>query len=616
MNNYIIKIYVSFFIIIAPLFGQISKKTESKTFLFGLIKFDRESTYESGYWFDKWFRSREFAAPVNFIPIELRYGIGFNGDFAGSFSNPSAKDEKNNIKYENDSIEQLEQGISNIWGPSVELDLGLINLPHYLLNTSWMNMMTGFTFRRSRLFSPALLPYEAWGNTNANWKGEKKFSPFMNEILLTNVLQWQPFNFWYLNFRYSYGLAATRFYSSDNENWDKSPSGLGTSSAFGLGIRFIIDSGKSNRYTIGIDLRHSYTKINTINDPGDLTPIKNFDLVNYGLYFTISAFYGGKKTIGDKAKRKYFHRDYIAARTDFKNFLSKYPSHSNYNRAISYLEICERKIPYVIMGEGIKLDDLGRTQQALSKYFEAKSLVKNDFVILAALESRIDQIALDLMNKAELLLPEERYDQAMDIVRDVAKFSEHGKKALWRFKSYTILGEGKNLQQAGFIGKAMGKYAEALKMNGELLYMVKALQYNAGIQMVKLANEADEFDEIFLAIESLKYAKQLSGEIGTKNEHLLSPLEKKLDDYDEFRVELRVEERMKAARKKQVLARSEHLELGMTTPQIEHLLGAPHEKLIDTNDGKTNNQLWIYFLDKRTLQLSFQDFLLFKIEEI
>ena len=90
MNNYIIKIYVSFFIIIAPLFGQISKKTESKTFLFGLIKFDRESTYESGYWFDKWFRSREFAAPVNFIPIELRYGIGFNGDFAGSFSNPSA----------------------------------------------------------------------------------------------------------------------------------------------------------------------------------------------------------------------------------------------------------------------------------------------------------------------------------------------------------------------------------------------------------------------------------------------------------------------------------------------------------------------------------------------
>ena len=90
-----------------------------------------------------------------------------------------------------------------------------------------------------------------------------------------------------------------------------------------------------------------------------------------------------------------------------------------------------------------------------------------------------------------------------------------------------------------------------------------------------------------------------------------------MDDYDEFRVELRVEERMNSLqRKKQVLARSEHLELGMTTPQIEHLLGAPHEKLIDTNDGKTNNQLWIYFLDKENLTIIFSDFLLFKIEEI
>tara|TARA_S200000501_G_scaffold67635_3_gene59185 strand:+ start:940 stop:2790 length:1851 start_codon:yes stop_codon:yes gene_type:complete len=616
MCNYIIKNYLLLLIVFGPLFGQLNKKKEPKTFLFGLIKFDSESTYESGYWFDRWFRSREFAAPVNFIPIELRYGIGFNGDFSGSVSNPSAKDEKNNIKYEDGSIEQLEQGISNIWGPSIEIDLGLINLPHYLINTTWMNMMTGFTFRRSTLFSPALLPHEAWGNTNANWKGEKKFSPFMNEILLTNVLQWQPFNFWYLNFRYSYGLATTKFYSSDNENWDKSPYGSGTSSAFGLGIRFIIDSGKSNRYTLGIDLRHSYSKINSINDPGDLTPIKNFDLVNYGLYLTISAFYGGKKTIGDRAKRKYFHRDYITARTEFKDFLYKYPSHSNYSRALNYLEICDRKIPYVIMGEGVKFDDLGKTQQALSKYFEAKSLVKNDSVILSALEGRIDQIALDLMNKAEMLLPEERYDEAMTIVRKVAKFSEHGKKALRRFKSYTILGNGKKLQLAGFIGKAMGKYAEALKINGELLYMVKALQYNAGIQMVNLANEADEFDEIFLAIESLKYAKELSGEIGSKNEILLIELEKKLENYDEFKIKLRVEERMNVARKKQTLARSERLELGMSISQIEDLMGKPHEKLVNANYGKINNQLWIYFVSKKTLQLSFQDFLLFKIEEI
>ena len=268
------------------------------------------------------------------------------------------------------------------------------------------------------------------------------------------------------------------------------------------------------------------------------------------------------------------------------------------------------------MEEGVVLDDKGKTEQALAKYLQAKSLVKNDTIIMFALDGRLDQIALDWMNEAEMLLPAERYDEAMAIVRRVAKFSDHGSKALRRFKSYTILGNGKELQKAGFIGKAMGKYAEALSMNSELLFMVKALQYKAGIQMVNLAAEADEFDEIYLAIESLKYARELSGGIGNKNEKLLTDLQNKLDAYDEYKANLRIEERMNLAREKQALARSERLELGMTLPQIQELMGDPHEKVIGGNGENPNEQLWIYFVDKKTLQLSFQDYLLFKIEEI
>ena len=277
------------------LFGQVPGEKEPRTFLFGLIKFDKESPYESGYWFDKWFRSREFAALVTLIPIELRYGVGFNGAFSGSISNPSAKDEKGNIKYEDDTIEQLDQGFANIWGSAIDLDLGLVNLPHYIIRTSWMNMMTGLNYRRSSIFSPAFLPYSVWGNTTPSWGEKKKFSPLINEFLITNTLQWQPFNFWYLNFRYAYGFATAKFYTTNNEIWDEAPTGSGTSMALGVGIRFILDPGKSNQFTLGLDFRHSYTKINTINDPGDLTPIRDFDLANYGIYLTISAFYGGKR---------------------------------------------------------------------------------------------------------------------------------------------------------------------------------------------------------------------------------------------------------------------------------------------------------------------------------
>ena len=57
-----------------------------------------------------------------------------------------------------------------------------------------------------------------------------------------------------------------------------------------LGVRFILDPGKLNRFTVGMDLRRFYTKIHTIDDPKDVTPMKSFVLLNWGLYFTLSAF--------------------------------------------------------------------------------------------------------------------------------------------------------------------------------------------------------------------------------------------------------------------------------------------------------------------------------------
>jgi hypothetical protein len=156
-------------------------------------------------------------------------------------------------------------------------------------------------------------------------------------------------NNWYLNFRYSYGLASALFSSPDKEVWDESLSGSGTSSAGGVGVRFILDPGKQSRFTVGLDFRYSYTKIHTINDPLDKTPITRFDLSNYGFYLTLSTFYGGKKTSGDQAKGHYYRKDYIKSLNVFKQFMSEYPTHSNRHRATEYIEDCEYKIPYQVL---------------------------------------------------------------------------------------------------------------------------------------------------------------------------------------------------------------------------------------------------------------------------
>ncbi len=616
------QIIFSFFLL-CGLSAQIKDK-EPRTFLFGLIKFDNQSPYEDGYWINKWFFSREFSAPINIIPIEMRYGFGVSGKTKGSaasFGVNSFKDDPGKIKYDSSdslSIVPIRQGINNIWGTSLEIDVGLINLPYYVTGTSWLNIMTGISYRTSTILYPVQVPFEEWGQVGQNWNGQYFFSPKLNEYLISTHFQYQPFNNWYLNFRYSYGLASTFFYSPDRteQEWNKDISGSGTSSAIALGVRFIIDPGLNNQFAIGLDLRHSYTKIHTINDPQDISPIKQFDLNNFGIYATLSAFYGGKKTIGDKAKNYYYRKDYIEALNNFNKFMAKYPSHTNRHRAEKYILDCEYKIPYKLMEQGLALEKSGERAKALGTYQYALSKVKNDTLIIRMLNGRIEQLALYWMVDAEKKLNNSEYINAYNIVKEVALFSIQGQKELRRFKSWVILGQGKELQELGFIGRAMEKYSEALELNPDLIFEVKSLQYKAGIKMANIAKKADEFEEIQLAISSLEFARELAGGIGTRNENLIIDLKEKLKSLDEYKSKGLIEKKMELGRLKLSLARSKRLEVGQSLPEVEELLGQPHEKILGDQGNDPKQQLWIYFLDQQSLQLSFYDFQLFKIEKL
>jgi len=615
-----IKYYLYALLILLNLYGQEKEQDEKTSFLWGLIKFDNKTDYEDGYWINKWIFNQEFSSPINRIPVEVRYGIGFDGKTAGSFLNidtNSFVQDQSKIKYEENVEERINQRWENIFGSSIEIDFGLINIPYYMTGTSWMNVMTGLSYRQSNLFYPAKIPVDDWALDSVDWNKPAYFSPNLREYMLTTHIQYQPFSTWYLNLRYSYGLANAKFYSSLEENKPQdNPKGKGTSVSGAIGLRYILDPGKLNRFTVGFDIRRSYTKIHTIIDPDEQTPINSFVLPNWGVYFTLSAFYGGKKTSGDIAKAQYYKKEYIGSLKTFKTFISEYPSHANRYRADEYIAECEHKIPYQIMEKGIEFEKKYKTQKALEKYMLAKSLVKNDSIIYRKLNKRINQIAILWLVEAETFLNKGNYYQAYNLVKVVAEFSERGQRELRRFKSWVVLSEGKAYQQAGFIGKAMKTYSEALKLNADLIYEVKSLQYKAGIQMANLANKADEFEEIQLAIYSLEYARDLSGGIGSRNEKLLVQLKSKLESLDQYKTRLLIDKKMNIGRIKQEVAHSEKLKIGQTVPQVQELLGEPHEKIFRGEGENTKEQLWVYFMLNKTLQLTFDDYQLFKIEEL
>ena len=107
--------------------SQLLSKEKPRNLFWGLIKIDNEDKDEDIHWFDKWFRTREFATPITYMPVEIRYGLGFNGKFSGSSLSPSAGDIDNWIWYDTD-VSPLNQEPVNIVGSSLDIDIGLINI--------------------------------------------------------------------------------------------------------------------------------------------------------------------------------------------------------------------------------------------------------------------------------------------------------------------------------------------------------------------------------------------------------------------------------------------------------------------------------------------------------
>ena len=81
-----------------------------------------------------------------------------------------------------------------------------------------------------------------------------------------------------------------------------------------------------------------------------------------------------------------------------------------------------------------------------------------------------------------------------------------------------------------------------------------------------------------------------------------------MESLDQYKTRILIDEKMNIGRTKQEVARSEKLKIGQTVPQVQDLLGEPHEKIFRGEGGDTKEQLWVYFMLDKTLQLTFDDF--------
>jgi len=575
----------------------------TKSLLFKLFPIEKEMSgdYEKGYVWDRIFRRREFHNPVNFIPMELRYGFGYNagGGFLGLGDLKSSW-----MSYESDVPDFGGGGFSSRLSQQFDLDILKTNLAYYWFGNSWLDMHTGINLRYSDLLSPADIP-DDWIISKSSWIANTQFSGKMFEVAWSQSLMLQWFESWYTTYRYTYGIAFSEIYSAKD-----SPTGYGPSQSFTMGARIIVDPGITNRFAVGVDLKYTHTNINKIKDSKDLTPINNFTIQTAGIYATASVFFGGRKTKGDTGKMHYYRRDFIAAKRILEEFVDESPNHANVHRAKKLIVESERKIPRQLVLQGMSFDERGMLERAVEKYIRAKSMADSSLSIV--IEDQLRIIALREVEKAEGWLNRGFGDSAIAHVTMVSGWYPQINHHLKRFKITHLLNQGENLYKIGLNDRALSHFDKALDMDPGLAFEIAAYKHQIASDLLTMADSLKDLNSLRFIVYALERTKQLTGGLNKSNTRILNELKLKLAAQEEFATRLKIDAILRAEKE----AKEAHnpIELGMSITQVEDIMGNPSE--IVSNGSEKRDQLWIYRYENGTkVYLTFTNYKLFRIEE-
>tara|TARA_Y100000590_G_scaffold76474_1_gene84612 strand:- start:15026 stop:16837 length:1812 start_codon:yes stop_codon:yes gene_type:complete len=575
----------------------------SQSLIFKVFALDLsdEKKYEKGYLFDRIFRRREFHNPVNFIPMELRYGFGYNagGGFLGLGSLNSSW-----MSYDSDATEFTGGNMSARIGHQLDLDILKTNLAYYWFGNSWLDMHTGINLRYASLLSPPTVPTE-WNTANPSWKSGVKFTGQMLEVGWSQSLMLQWFESWFTTYRYTYGVAYSKFYEGES-----SPTGYGPSQSFTFGARYILDTGLTNRFAVGVDFKYTHTDIKHITDSDDATPISRFKIQTAGIYATASVFFGGRKTKGDDGKLKYYRKDYISASQLLGEFIEEHPNHVNIHRAKKLLVESERKIPYQLMRQGMSFDERGMIDRAVEKYIGARAI--SDTLLAGVIDERLREIAFREVEKAEVWLNQGYGDTAIAHVSMVAGWYPGINEHVDRFKVTHLMNQGEELYQLGLHDRALEKFNNALKMDSGLTFEVATFKHRIAADLLSTADSLKDLNSLKFVVYALVKTIELTGGLSNTNARILDELKRKLAAKEAYDIREKIDEILTEDQKEKEEIKS--IKVGMTISEVEDIMGRPSEIIANGKDDK--NQLWIYRYSPRDeVYLTFTNYRLFRIEQ-
>ena len=541
----------------------------------------------------------EFRNPFGITPFELKAGSQILG--ANSIGFDSTETELGGFEH-----------LYNRYMNSLELDLMKYNLVGLLLPQNFIDLQTGLGFKYSFPIINQGLPNN-WPQNIPGSTEQLYFSPRIIEGNISQSLAFQWSKRFYNYVQINAGRAFISAYKTREGKRYLNQDGWTFSVA--VGMKMLSKIGFQFKEGYGVEIKYNFAKFDDFSDPYNISPINNLDFSSIGIYLTFNMISGGNPTQGDEAKALFKSGDYIAAKANFEDFISKNPTHPRQFKAGWMIDECNNLMAFqqvVLARHFIEAKNYSKAAQYLEQAAKSEypSLVED-------IENNYRKIQEWLVINLDSLLLINQIDQAERLLTVARSLNIPNSQDLtdqyWSeiyFHRGAVFTEYKNWDKAlNFFDMAVKKYPPIRERVDPWLLKI-AYGY------IRDVNLSVDQQNVELALESLRKATELRPEIIFITKDHIQTLEQGIDYLKQQAAKEKLQIAVDQTRKIPV-ARSFIPKVGMTDQQLLQELGKPvYEKTLDSK-GNQHFELWIYHTDdSEEIYFYFKNGILSKIERL
>lgn len=535
----------------------------------------------------------EFRQPIRFSPFDVKSGLAIYGGPDMIAGLPLTLLKKDYSVVDLDSTESEVPTIAGVYKRTIlihDLDFLQINLRSRFLPVSVVDIMVGLGIRTQQIPLAPGVPDE-WPSDGTDYR----IAPIFHTALVSLTIGMQRSDRLYLYLKNTRGLARGSLYRASAIQRELTGSGL--SSAWVLGAKRFPLSDMDPRMVYGLELRYHRIDVPDLNVPElpdgrSLSPIQGLNFRSLGIFITFGAFFGGRSTSADQAKRSLYRGDYMAAEEELNSFLQSYPQHTEVRRARKLLALAQKMTPYQQLDLARDFQQRGDLETALDWYRLAEQ--RADSTLMPDIIAGEEEVGHIYIQRASDALSDNRLDATSQILRNANLLLPEEDVLVERFEAEVLVRRGHQSRRQGSVALALRNYDAAIRVNPERRVEIEGYKVRLAEDLINDAVTATDRAALALAIESLKQSQLLDPRREASLDSMLVVLEQRLDRITQGEIRRAVDEEMNAAREIRNFVPSTKPRIGMLVAALEDALGAPDQKTEGIDAAGVSHQVWEY----------------------